>query len=85
MHTLLERFHAASSWLLARGTLDPKRRSEHKHTHHLLILVAALLTLLAIVVLLTFLIALFALINLRLALVLHQSTDLIGARRLTHQ
>ena len=56
-----------------------------KRTHRLLSLLAALLTLLAIAVLLTFLIARFALINLRLPLVLHQSTDLAGARSLTHQ
>ena len=88
MHRLLERIHAASSWLIARGTLDPKRRSETecrvilKHKHHLLILLAALLTLLAIVVLLP---SLITLINLLLPLVLHQSTDLAGARSLTHQ
>ena len=56
-----------------------------KHKHHLLILLAALLTLLAIVVLLPSLIGHLALINLHLPLVLHRSTDLAGARIITHQ
>ena len=86
MHRLLKRIHATSSWLIARGTLDPKRTNGTdfqvilKHTQHLLSLLAALLTLLAIVVLFPLLIALLALISPHLSSVHHQSTDIAGAR-----
>ena len=90
MHRLLERIHVASSWLIVRGTLDPKRmnvtdfRVILKHKTHLVILLPTLLTLLAIAVPLPSLITLLALINLHLPLVLHRSTDLAGARIITH-